>query len=260
MPADSILPRLLDAARRADDPAQRVVDALVDDPVFAGWAALEAGAELETPDTVRPDRGELVVYASGAHAHRMEVGLERLLGSRPRRHGPAGPADRLLILLSGDGAAPGDLDPRPPAECLALVLGGLRTEVVVRLDELGAVVRRLGEDRSVLAEVQREARASGFTPTVLHRSLRGDAGAAGRGLARAARAVAGGMGGVPRPACLLLVGELHGSGPAGVGDPAARVQAEARRSLRRAGGGVQVAAVTLGSETLPRVMALALIR
>lgn len=282
MHRDPALIRLLASARRADDPARRVVEALVDDPLFASWAADEAVAELDTPGTVRPDRGRLVVHASGVHAHRMEEGVGRLLGSRPRGRGPAGPRDRLLVLLSPGGAADrrGGPDAAHPAECLALVLGDADAASMERLDRLGAVVRRLGEDRSVVAVVQRAARGAGFTPVVLHRHLRGSAAAAGRGLARAARAVAGGMGGVAPPACLILVGPLHaGSGPGparGPGDPeapapggtgwgpghvaAAEVASAARIALGEDGGGIRAGAVAVGAGEEARVLAVALVR
>jgi glycerate-2-kinase len=261
----AILNRLLDAARSADDPARRVVEALVDDPLFASWAAEEAALALDTPETARPRRDALVVHASGAASRRMRAGFSEVMGPRPVREGPAGPHDRLLVLLSPGGTAPevdaGAPAPRPGA-ALALVLGTPDPDQVEWLAGLGAVVRRLGEDRSVLAVVQGAAREEGLTPVVLHRHLRGSAQAAGRGLARAALAVAGGVGGVDPPACLLLLGDLRAEGDsASAGDPAAAVEEAAGRALLAAAGSGEITAgaVVVGAGIRPRVLALALV-
>jgi hypothetical protein len=257
-----ILERLLESARQADDPARRVARALADDPLFAVWAADEAARELDTPTTARPGAGRLVVHASGTAAGRMRTGVADVLGTRPVHGGVPEPRDRLLLLLSPGGAVSGTTAAGPPAATLALVLGTPTPEVAARLDALGAVCRRLGEDRSVVARVQRAARDAGYRPVVLHRTLRGRARDAGRGLARAAGAVAAGVGGVARPACLLVVGELAGE-PGEPGEPEGapdRVLAAAARAVLATGGrGIRVGATAVGAGERTRVLGVALV-
>lgn len=259
MSEPTTLDRLLSAARQADDPARRVAEALSDDPLFASWAAGEAVVLLATPTTARPERGGLVVRASGSASEAMRAGLGRIMGPRPVREDDAGPGDRLLMLLSPGGSVP----TARPAETLALVLGAPDPDQLQGLLRLDAVVRRLGEDRSVLATVQRVAREERCTPVVLHRHLRGSAASAGRGLARAALAVEGGVAHVSRPACLLLVGELRAGADASLrADAAGEVEASARRALRASAGGggrIQVGAVTVGAGARPRVFAVAIV-
>lgn len=95
--------------------------------------------------------------------------------------------------------------------------------------------RRLSEGTAALDAALQAARRAGTSTTVLTDSLQGDPEAAGRGMARVARAIEEGLGGLALPAVALAWGRLEG-GPARHD----RLRASAGRHLEGGGGGAVV--------------------
>lgn len=109
--------------------------------------------------------------------------------------------------------------------------------------------RLLGEGGDSVESMLAAAREAGAAATVLTRSLRGDAEAAGRGMARVAQAIADGMGGLRLPAVALASGRLEG----GV-DRHARLRAGAETDLAGARAVVEAWSPLAGAPDLVAVV------
>ena len=230
------------ASALAHDPSLAVIRALVDDPIFADWAAPEALRLLGAPRTPGEVAGRLVVVAWGPDAERMANGAAAVFGEAvdelmmvggERETTPAvqalvgalGRDDRLLLLHS----PPRDPDRSAPDRsglgrsvgigewaawaaparvvCLSLV-DDVESATSFGVDNLEFRVIETGGGGTAAALA--EARVRGLDTTLLSTELTGDPSSLGRALAHVGRAIGAGLGGLVPPACAIASGRVRG--------------------------------------------------
>lgn len=219
------------ASRQALDPTLAVIRALVDDPLFADWAAPEALRLLGAPRTPGEVAGRLIVVACGPDAERMGHGAAAVFGEAideltivdgqtmaiRATLGALGREDRVLLLhspshspISPSNSPIGEwVAAAAPARvvCLSLV-DDPESTLSFGVDNLEFRVIETGGGGTAAALA--EARVRGLDTTLLSSDLTGDPSSIGRALAHVGRAIEAGLGGLVPPACAIAAGRVRG--------------------------------------------------